>query len=310
MTLVFIISAPSGSGKSTLVAAIKQLVDQLEFSVSYTTRPPRGSEEDGRDYYYTNRVVFERMIGKGEFLEYADVFGNYYGTAKKFLDDAIVRGHDLLLDIDVQGASQLQEKLSGQISIFILPPNKAELEKRLRRRSSAERMTDEAVIQRRLETATREIEKYEEYDYILVNDQLGDSIDALKAIILTERLRAAGREPVQADEKELVELAESRRLERVRPSLGPILESFRKKTDVIHRGCEVDLYSGFDSNYRYILVAARRARQLQSGATPLVATDSTKPCHIAALELMADKVKWETTPLTVVPKSDPESGAA
>jgi guanylate kinase len=230
MTLVFIISAPSGSGKSTLVSAIKRLVDRLEFSVSYTTRPPRGSEENGRDYYYTNRDVFQRMVGRGEFLEFADVFGYYYGTAKKFLDDAIVRGHDLLLDIDVQGASQLQEKLAAPISIFILPPNKQELEKRLRRRSSAERMTDEAVIQRRLETATREIEKYEEYDYILVNDQLGDSIDALKAIILTERLRAAGREPARADEKDLAELAESRRLERVRPTLGPILESFRKQT--------------------------------------------------------------------------------
>ena len=233
MTLVFIISAPSGSGKSTLVTAIKQLVDRLEFSVSYTTRPPRGSEENGRDYYYTNREVFERMIARGEFLEYADVFGcgYYYGTAKKFLDDAIVRGHDLLLDIDVQGASQLQQKLSGPISIFILPPTKQELEKRLRRRSSAERMTDEAVIKRRLETATREIEKYEEYDYILVNDQLDDSIDALKAIILTERLRATGREPARADDKNIVELAESRRLERVRPTLGPILESFRKKSE-------------------------------------------------------------------------------
>ena len=113
MTLVFIISAPSGSGKSTLVNAIKRLVDRLEFSVSYTTRPPRGSEENGREYYYTSREVFERMIEKGEFLEHADVFGNYYGTAKKFLDDAIVRGHDLLLDIDVQGASQLQKKLAG-----------------------------------------------------------------------------------------------------------------------------------------------------------------------------------------------------
>ena len=231
MTLVFIISAPSGSGKSTLVTAIKQLVDRLEFSVSYTTRPPRGSEENGREYYYTSREVFERMIDRGEFLEYADVFGNYYGTAKKFLDDAIVRGHDLLLDIDVQGASQLQAKHPEPISIFILPPTKQELEKRLRRRSSAERMTDEAVIQRRLETATREIEKYEEYDYILVNDQLDDSIDALKAIILTERLRAAGREPARADDENLVELAESRRLERVRPTLGPILESFRKKSE-------------------------------------------------------------------------------
>ncbi len=230
MSLVFIISAPSGSGKSTLVSAIKRLVDRLDFSVSYTTRRPRGSEEEGRDYYYTSRQVFERMIEQGEFLEYADVFGNYYGTARKFLDDARKRGHDLLLDIDVQGASQLQASLPDAISIFILPPTKQELEKRLRRRSSAERVTDEAVIQRRLDTASREIEKYEKYDYILVNDQLDDSIDALRAIILSERLRASGRKPERADEEKLMELAESRRLERVRPYLGPILESFRKAT--------------------------------------------------------------------------------
>jgi guanylate kinase len=230
MSLVFIISAPSGSGKSTLVNEIKRLVDQLDFSVSYTTRTPRGSEENGREYYYTSREVFQRMIANGEFLEHADVFGNYYGTAKKFLDDAIVRGHDLLLDIDVQGASQLQKKLPDAISIFILPPTKQELEKRLRRRSSAEQMTDEAVIERRLKTATLEIEKYPKYDYILVNDHLDDSIDALKAIILTERLRAAGREPTQADEQKLAELARERRREDVRPSLGPILESFRKTT--------------------------------------------------------------------------------
>jgi guanylate kinase len=231
MTLVFLISAPSGSGKSTLVAAVRRLVDRLDFSVSYTTRPPRGSEEEGRDYYYTSRKVFESMIEKGEFLEYADVFGDYYGTARKFLDDARVRGHDLLLDIDVQGASQLQASLPDAISIFILPPNMQELEKRLRRRSSAERVTDEAKLHRRLETARREIEKYEKYGYILVNDQLGDSIDALKAIILAERLRAAaGRQPQRADEEKLMELAESRRLERVRPHLGPILESFRKES--------------------------------------------------------------------------------
>jgi guanylate kinase len=230
MTQVFIISAPSGSGKSTLVAAIKRLVNRLDFSVSYTTRRPRGSEENGRDYYYTSRSVFERMIGQGEFLEYADVFGNYYGTAKKFLDDAIVRGHDLLLDIDVQGASQLQDRLPDAISIFILPPNRQELEKRLRRRSTAEHMTDEAVIERRLQTASREIENFEKYGYILVNDQLGDSIDALRAIILRERMRAEGHEPSSAEEEKIVELAESRRLENVRPVLGPILQSFRSAT--------------------------------------------------------------------------------
>lgn len=230
MSLVFIISAPSGSGKSTLVNEIKRLVDRLDFSVSYTTRPPRGSEEEGREYYYASNEAFERMLADGEFLEHANVFGHYYGTAKKFLDDAVMRGHDLLLDIDVQGASQLQTSLPDAVSIFILPPTKEELEKRLRRRSSAERMTDEAVIRRRLETASREIEKYEKYGYILVNDRLDDSIDALRAIILTERLRDAGRQPSRADEHKLAELAEERRLERVRPNLGPILESFRKAT--------------------------------------------------------------------------------
>jgi len=199
-----------------------------------------------------------------------------------------VRGHDLLLDIDVQGASQLQESLPEAISVFILPPTKQELEKRLRRRSSAERMTDEGVIQRRLETASREIEKYEEYDYILVNDQLGDSIDALKAIILTERLHAAGRQPSRADEVKLGGLAESRRLERVRQPWAPYCKASEQER-VIHGRYKVDLYHGFDSNYRYILVAARRARQLQSGASPLVTTVSTKPCRIAAEELQADK---------------------
>lgn len=231
MTLVFIISAPSGSGKSTLVTAIKRIVDRLDFSVSYTTRQPRGSEEHGRDYYYTSREVFERMIARNEFLEYADVFGNYYGTAKKFLDDAMVRGNDLLLDIDVQGASQLQKRLPDAISIFILPPTKAELEKRLRRRSSAEHMTDEAVIARRLATASREIENYEKYDYILVNDQLEDSIDALQAIILDERRRAADRAADDAETQARTKLAEQRKREFVRPSLGPILQSFRKTTD-------------------------------------------------------------------------------
>lgn len=228
MTNVFIISAPSGSGKSTLVNEIKKLVDKLEFSVSYTTRAPRGSEENGREYYYTSREVFERMIQRGEFLEWADVFGNYYGTAKQFLDRAEATGMDLLLDIDVQGASQLQARLPKAVSIFILPPTRQELENRLRRRSSAEKVTDEEVIERRLKTATQEIEKYGKYDYILVNDNLDESIDALKAIILAERLRATGRKPDGNEDEKTLQLAESRRLDSVKPGLGPILESFRK----------------------------------------------------------------------------------
>jgi guanylate kinase len=204
---LFIISAPSGSGKSTLVNEVRNSVPGLEFSVSYTTRPPRGSETNGREYFYVNREEFERMRDHGEFLEYADVFGNYYGTARRFLDEAMSRGNDLLLDIDVQGAEQVQQRMPEAISIFILPPSRKELEARLRRRSSAENVKSEEIIQRRLRTATSEIEKYCNYSYILVNDRLEESIDCLKAIILHERRKRAGGTPT-ADDREHQILAE------------------------------------------------------------------------------------------------------
>jgi guanylate kinase len=217
MTTVFIISAPSGSGKSTLVNKIRQRVPNLEFSVSYTTRRPRGAEQNGCEYFFVTREQFEEMIRKDEFLEHADVFGNYYGTARHFLDQAKADGKDLLLDIDVQGAEQIKRKLREAVSIFILPPNRGELEQRLRKRSQ----DSEQVIQRRLDEATREIENYEKYDYILVNDRLEDSVETLQAILLSEQLGRAGR--VDAD---LSAKAESCRLEQIRQRLDPILRSF------------------------------------------------------------------------------------
>ena len=136
--ILFIISAPSGSGKSTLVAQVRSLVEGLDFSISYTTRAPRGSETDGREYHFTTRETFERMVASGEFLEWAEVFGNYYGTASRALDHARAAGKDLLLDIDVQGAKQVMQKMPEAVSIFILPPNPQVLEMRLRNRSEAE----------------------------------------------------------------------------------------------------------------------------------------------------------------------------
>jgi guanylate kinase len=199
--LLFIISAPSGSGKSTLVNEVRNSVPGLEFSVSYTTRKPRGSELNGREYYYVDKEQFHRMIDRGEFLEFADVFGNCYGTARRFLDDAMGRGKDLLLDIDVQGAGQVQDKVKDAISIFILPPSRRELEARLTRRSSAENVKDQEIIQRRLRTATSEIEKYCNYSYILVNDRLEESIDCLKAIILHERHKRSGAMSTPEDDE-------------------------------------------------------------------------------------------------------------
>ena len=224
--LVYIISAPSGSGKSTLVNELLKSVSDLEFSISYTTRAPRGSETNGRQYYFVSRPEFEKMIRDGDFLEHAEVFGNYYGTARRFLHDAEQNRRALLLDIDVQGAAQIQQKLPNATSIFILPPNRKTLEERLRKRSE----DCEEVIQRRLITATREIENYDRYNYILVNDHLEDSIEILQAIVRSERLLRAGR-PLSSDESKIVQLADRCRLANVRERLKPILDSFRMPED-------------------------------------------------------------------------------
>jgi guanylate kinase len=221
-TLVYIISAPSGSGKSTLVNEILKSVDDLEFSISYTTRPPRGSEANGRQYFFISRPEFEQMIRDDAFLEHAEVFGNYYGTARRFLEDAEQNRRDLLLDIDVQGAEQIQGKLPDATSIFILPPDRKTLEERLRKRSEDR----EEVIQRRLITATREIENYRRYNYILVNDQLEDSIKLLRAIVRGERLRRADG-TLSAEESATLAMAERCRLANVSDRLRPILDSFR-----------------------------------------------------------------------------------
>jgi len=185
MTTVFIISAPSGSGKSTLTSELIRRVPNLRFSVSYTTRPPRGQEKDGEDYFFISREEFARRIVRDEFLEHAEVFGNYYGTHKSELDRAARDGFDLVLDIDVQGARQLKEKIPAAVSIFILAPSRQILEARLRARSQ----DSEPVIQRRLREAAEEIQNYTRYDYVLVNREVAASVDTLVAIVKATRSR-------------------------------------------------------------------------------------------------------------------------
>lgn len=216
--IVYIISAPSGSGKSTLVNELLKLVPDLGFSISYTTRAPRGSEQNGKEYHFVSREEFEQMIRAGEFLEHANVFGNYYGTARRFLLAAEEKGRDLLLDIDVQGAAQLKEKLPDAVSIFVLPPDRKTLEWRLRHRSE----DSEEVIHRRLVTASREIENYDKYTYILVNDDLRESIESLTSIVRCERLRRW----LSPEERRVIALADQCRLTSICKRLKPILESF------------------------------------------------------------------------------------
>lgn len=186
MSTIFIISAPSGSGKSTLVDKVLERDKKLLFSISYTTREPRGQEENGKHYHYISRDEFERRLANGEFLEHALVFGqHYYGTHRSILDRAIAEGKDLVLDIDVQGARQLKDKFPEAVSVFILAPSRETLERRLRTRSE----DAEAVIERRLRTAAAEIRNWNDYDYVLVNEQVEDSTETLLCIVRAERAR-------------------------------------------------------------------------------------------------------------------------
>jgi guanylate kinase len=221
--ILFIISAPSGSGKSTLVNQLRSLVEGLDFSISYTTRAPRGSEEDGREYHFTTRKEFERMIAAGDFLEWAEVFGkDYYGTAVSALDHAKKAEKDLLLDIDVQGAKQVMKKLPQAVSIFVLPPSPQILEMRLRQRSEAEQAASttpisEAALQKRLAAARNELKQIWDYKYALVNDVLDHAVSELRAIVLCER---GVRDGVQA-------IASSCRTDAASPKLRAALSTFQ-----------------------------------------------------------------------------------
>jgi len=236
--IVFIISAPSGSGKSTLTAELRRSVPNLEFSISYTTRQPRGSEQDGKEYFFVTREEFEKMIGEGQFLEYAEVFGNFYGTARSFLSEAFARGNDLILDIDVQGAAQVERKLPEAASVFILPPSRDELERRLRRRTAAEnevrrQLTGtgkseeelESTLQRRLQEASREIENYSQYDYILVNEKVEPAIDVLQAIVKSERLKRSPQ-PSRAVDEQVMATAEMAKRTNMIEQVQAILATF------------------------------------------------------------------------------------
>ena len=185
MPIVFIISAPSGSGKSTLVSRLLATDPGLRFSVSYTTRKPRGTEKPGESYIFISREQFRERIERNEFLEYAEVFGNFYGTSRRNLDVAASEGKDLILDIDVKGARQLKDKIPEAVSIFILAPSRDILEQRLRSRSEDSQET----IQRRLRDAAEEIRNYKQYDYVLVNHQVEESVATLAAIVRAERVR-------------------------------------------------------------------------------------------------------------------------
>ena len=191
---LFVVSAPSGTGKTTVVERLVQVVPDLTMSRSYTSRRARAGERDGVDYNFVSRATFEAMVARGEFLEYADVFGNLYGTGRADAERLMASGKDVVLVIDVQGAGQVRSAGIPLVTVFVLPPSFEVLEQRLRGRGKD---SDEA-IRRRLDTARAEVAGYEDYDYVVVNDDLEACVTAMRSIILAERVRR-GRTRRKAD---------------------------------------------------------------------------------------------------------------
>ncbi len=264
---VIVVSAPSGAGKSTVVTRVLDEMPGLRFSVSHTTRPPRPGEHGGVEYHFVDRPAFERLREEGKLLEWAEVHGNLYGTGLAEYDQARAEGADLLLDVDVQGAAQVREKMPEAVTVFVLPPSYEVLERRLRGRGQ----DDEPTIKRRLAAAGREIRAFEHYDYAIVNDDLDASVESLKCIV---RAAPLPREPRGR--------AGPRHRENLRVGKGD--EQSMK---------QVYLPRDVDSKFRFITVAAQRAKQLQSGAKPRVDTRSRKATRVAIEETIAGTVSWE-----------------
>jgi guanylate kinase len=186
---LIIVSGPSGAGKSALVSAVLAVMPEVCFSVSYTTRAPRGSERDGVEYHFVAKDEFESLIRRGDLLEWAEVYGNYYGAARKFIDDNLVQGNDVLLDVDVQGARTIHDRRREAISVFIMPPSYQVLRMRLENRKLDKRY----VIEQRLKIARHEISYYRDYEYLIVNNSFDASVEELKAVILGSRCRMGAR---------------------------------------------------------------------------------------------------------------------
>ena len=199
--ILFVVSAPSATGKTTVVEQLVQVLPGLRMSRSYTSRPARPGEEDGLDYNFISREAFEAMVARDAFLEWADVFGHFYGTGKDETQSRLAAGEDLVLVIDVQGARQVRERVPETVAIFMLPPSFEVLEQRLRKRSK----DPEPEMLRRLETARREVSAVSSYDYVVVNDLLERCVGELAGIVVAERAKLARR----------------------RAAITPIVETFR-----------------------------------------------------------------------------------
>ncbi len=189
--LCFVLSSPSGAGKTTISRKLLATDAELSISISCTTRAPRPGEVDGKDYFFVTKEKFREMVNNNEFIEHAEVFGNFYGTPKSFVEGQLTLGNDIIFDIDWQGTEQLTQKMQGDVvSVFILPPSMMELERRLKARNQ----DDEETVRKRMKKASREISHWDDYDYVIVNTDLDKSMSDVENILKAERLKRS-RQP-------------------------------------------------------------------------------------------------------------------
>ncbi len=193
--ILYIVSAPSGAGKSSLVNALIKRLSYVFLSISHTTRPMRPGEEQGQHYHFVNRDEFQSMVAKGDFLEHAQVFDNYYGTSRSYVERELDKGHDVILEIDWQGAAQVRAAMPDSQSIFILPPSLDSLQERLEKRAQ----DDDDVIARRMRDAVSEMSHYDEYDYLIINDDFYKALDDLCSVFIAQRMRTPMQVRMQAD---------------------------------------------------------------------------------------------------------------
>jgi guanylate kinase len=192
---LFVVAAPSGAGKSSLVNALMEVDSRLAHSVSHTTRPPRGQEVHGREYYFVSHAQFDQMVQQGAFLEWAHVHGNRYGTSKQAIEERISQGGDIILEIDYQGAIQVKQLFHNAILIFILPPSWEELRSRLERRGE----DADDVIEMRLQNAAREMGQVQEFDFVIINERFELALFDLKSIVHAQRLKYAAQRRTRTD---------------------------------------------------------------------------------------------------------------
>ena len=184
--LMLVLSSPSGAGKTTIARRLREEDKSIEMSISHTTRQRRNGEKDGKDYHFVDRETFTRMRDQGEFLEWAVVFDNYYGTTRKPVEDALAAGRDVLFDVDWQGAASLRDQAKNDVvTVFVLPPTAADLEQKLNERAQ----DSPEIVRRRMLGASNEIQHWDEYDYVVINHDIGCSVEAVRAILAAERLR-------------------------------------------------------------------------------------------------------------------------